>query len=203
MAATESWRRWEPVIARIKTRLAFKRGQVPLRIEAALEEVSTTYDTLLQELAVTEGEVRELRGRIRAYENEREYLFRVMPAACLVTDRSGTVVRANDRAGQLLNLSARYLVDRPLTYFMENRDAFLRFLGELAVAAPEARLTVSVRPRERAPLNLDVVVVPQKPDNADLWLWFLTPTTTEVPRKFSAKSGRSPLSSETLPGGTS
>jgi PAS domain-containing protein len=197
MAVIESWRRWEPTIARIKTRLAIKRGQVPLKMETALEEASTTCDALLQELAATEGEVRELRGRIRAHENEWEYLFQIMPAACLTTDRAGTVVSANDRAARLLNLSARYLVDRPLTYFMENRDAFLQFVGELG-AAPEARLTASIRPRERAPLNIDVVVVPQKPDDADLWLWFLTPTTAEVPRKSSEKSGRSPLSSGSL-----
>jgi len=203
MAALESWRRWEPIIARIKTRLAIKRGQVPLKMEAALEEAAATYDGLLQELAASEGEVHELRCRIRAHENEWQYLFRIMPAACLITDRSGTVVSANDRAASLLNLSARYLVDRPLTYFMENRDAFLKFLGELAVATSEARLTASIRPRERAPLNIDMVVVPQKPDAADLWLWFLTPTTTEASGKSSAKSGRSSLSSGTLAGGTS
>jgi PAS domain-containing protein len=198
MAVSESWRRWEPVIARIKMRLACKPGQVPPKIQDALEEASATFDTLLQELAATEGDVSELRSRIRTHENEWEYLFRIMPVACLITDRAGTVVRANDRAAQLLNLSARHLADRPLTYFMEDRDAFLRFLGQLAVAAPEARLTVSVRPRERAPLDMDIVVVPQNSDSTDSWLWFLLPTTVEAPRGRSAKSERSLLSSQTL-----
>lgn len=180
MSLIDARRRWGPIVTRIKARLASKREAMPPKLEAAVDEAVMACDSLLQDLSAAEIENRELRSRIAAHEHGGEYLFRVMPAACLVTDTLGTVVSANPRAADLLNMSTRHLPNRVLTYFMEDRDAFLGFLRELSLDAPNARTMVLLRPRERAPLEIDLLVVPHKPGDAELWLWFLIPTAAQA-----------------------
>ena len=165
---------------------------MPQRVEAVLDEAIGTCDSLLQDLDAAEAKCRALHALTTAQEIEWNHLFRVLPAACLLTDASGTVVTANERAAQLLNISTRHLTDRVLTYFMEDRDAFLTFLGKLSGEAGELRLTACVRPRERAPVQLDLLVIPQRPGDTSLWLWFLIAADAEQPstgkKKLSASS---------------
>jgi PAS domain-containing protein len=189
----ETLRRWTPIIARIKTRLALRSPSTPPRLEAALDEAAETYDVLLQDLAGAEAASRNLRSRNTCLEKQWDYLFQRMPVACVVTDGSGTIRRANDRAADLLNTSVRHLQreNAPLTYFVHNRQPFFAMLNALATAG-EVQATLLMRPRERALMTIDVLAVPRIDDDETLWLWFLvpgSPQSTESRKVMSAAVG--------------
>ncbi len=180
MATDETLRRWTPVIARIKARLANRNGSTPPKLEAALDEAATTFDALLQDLAGAETANRNLRSRITDLESQWDDLFQRMPVACVVTDASGTIRRANDRAADLLNTSARHLQreNAPLTYFVHDRQPFFGLLNALPTAG-EVQGTLLMRPRERALMLIDVCAVPHPVDGEPLWLWFLVPGSAQ------------------------
>jgi len=181
MTTDETLRRWTPVIARIKARLANRNGSTPPKLEAALDEAATTFDVLLQDLAGAETANRNLRSRITSLESQWDDLFQRMPVACVVTDASGTIRRANDRAADLLNTSARHLQreNAPLTYFVHDRQPFFGLLKALPTAG-EVRATLLMRPRERALVMIDVRAVPRLADDESLWLWFLVPASATL-----------------------
>lgn len=176
MATDEALRRWTPIVARIKARLANRNGSTPPKLEAALDEAATTFDVLLQELAGAETANRSLRSRIARLEGDWDDLFQSMPVACVLTDASGTIRRANDRAADLLNTSARHLQreNAPLTYFVHDRQPFFALLHALPTAG-QVQATLLMRPRERALVTIDVRAVPHLVGDESLWLWFLVP----------------------------
>jgi PAS domain-containing protein len=176
MATDEALRRWTPIVARIKTRLAARNGSTPPKLEAALDEAAETFDALLQDLAGAETANRNLRSRITRLESEWDHLFQRMPVACVLTDASGTIRRANDRAADLLNTSVRHLQreNAPLTYFVHDRQPFFVLLNALGTAG-EVQAALLMRPRERALMMIDVSAVPHPVDSESLWLWFLVP----------------------------
>lgn len=120
-----------------------------------------------------------LRSRITQLERDWDYLFRTMAIACVMTDTSGKILRGNDRAAALLNTSIRHLEKEnvPLMYFAQDRDTFFGLLKAVSAAACEdARATLLIRPRERAPIRADVVAVPRTADDVTVWMWFLLPS---------------------------
>jgi PAS domain-containing protein len=180
MATDEALRRWTPIVARIKTRLAVRNSSTPPKLEAALDEAAATFDELLQELAGAETANRNLRSSVTRLENEWDDLFQSMPVACVLTDASGTIRRANDRAADLLNTSARHLQreNAPLTYFVHDRQPFFALLKALPTAG-EVQATLLIRPRERALVMIDVRAVARPADDESLWLWFLVPASAQ------------------------
>ena len=189
MATDETLRRWTPVIARIKARLANRNGSTPPKLEAALDEAAATFDVLLQDLAGAETANRNLRSRITGLESQWDDLFERMPVACVVTDASGTIRRANDRAADLLNTSARHLQreNAPLTYFVHDRQPFFALLNALATAG-EVRATLLMRPRERALISIDAFAVRRVGDD-ESWLWFLVPGSPQRTESRKVMSG--------------
>jgi PAS domain-containing protein len=181
MATDEALRRWTPIITRIKSRLANRNGSTPPKLEAALDEAVATFDVLLQDLAGADTANRNLRSRITRLETEWDDLFQKMPVACVVTDPSGTIRRANDRAADLLNTSVRHLQreNAPLTYFVHDRQPFFALLNALPTAG-EVQATLLMRPRERALVMIDVRAVPRLADDESLWLWFLVPASATL-----------------------
>ena len=177
MPNDETLRRWTLIVARIKARLALGKASTPPKLGAALDEAAATYDVFLQELAEVETANRKLRARITRLESQWDELFQTMPVACVVTDGSGTIRRANNRAADLLNTSARHLQreNAPLTYFVHDRPPFFALLNALATGGENVRATLLMRPRERALMMIDVSAVPCLTEDESLWLWFLVP----------------------------
>jgi PAS domain-containing protein len=176
MSLTDAARRWGPVVERLKTRLGRSFGSMPPKVDEAVTEALKTCEFLLQELATCQIENGRLIDELKAQTGEWAYLFDQMPVACVVTDSSGGVIQGNQAAAELLNMSARHLENRPLTYFVQDRDEFFRTLERLPAAAGPVRSTFTVRPRERAPLTIDFITVPRAPQDASVWMWFLTPS---------------------------
>lgn len=194
MATSDASLRWKPIIDRVKTRLALKDPSMPRKLNSALDEAVATYDSLLQDMARLETENRAHRSRIRTLQDDWDCLFGRMPVACVMTDRSGVILRGNERAAALVNMSARHLEreNKPLIYFTQDREGFLELLKALWTGHDHVRGTLRVRPRERAPLMIDIVAVPRCADDPTLWFWFLTPSAT-VPASETSMASLTPL----------
>src|SRR6266540_2586707 len=100
----------------------------PVVVEA-LAELSTA----LEELRVTEEQLRSDGTYLNAVEGERERyraLFEEAPSAYLVTDREGLVRQANLRASSLLGVDRQWLAGKPLASFVQlaDRRAFRQLL---------------------------------------------------------------------------
>ena len=168
-------RKWGPVVERLRRRFTKGHRSLPPNVEQTMSEAIDTCESLLQELAASYLERVELRNRISSLRDEWAYLFEAMPTACLVVDAAGTMLQSNHRAAELLNMSARHLENRVMTYFVQNRQAFLNTLHDLSLAAERVSATFLVRPYERGPLQIDMIAVPKTPGDRTVWLWFLTP----------------------------
>ena len=74
-----------------------------------------------------------------------------------------------------LNTSAKHLVGRLLLHFSDDRKKFSASL--LAVEANRTRIEelMTIRPKERAPREMMVVVLPESPEAGGRYLWFLLP----------------------------
>jgi PAS domain-containing protein len=176
MSLRDAARRWRPVIERLKARVARTGISVPAHVEHAFAETLTTCERLLQDLITLEGEYADLERKLKDQGDEWQFLFEQLPIPCVVTDLGGWIVQANRAAGELLHFTPRHLENRELKYFAQDREAFLGALRQLA-AETSIRASFVIRPRERAPLTIDVIAIPRTPSDSMLWLWFLVPRT--------------------------
>jgi PAS domain-containing protein len=128
--------------------------------------------TLLQELAHTQLMLEQAEQRQRDDLTQRQHLFQHMPVACVSTDANGQIHDANELAGTLLNMSARHLRDRLLLHFAEDRSAFRDILARLAAGASQVSTSLRVRPRERAPIMMPALILPDVGSSSSTWLWF-------------------------------
>ena len=119
----------------------------------------------------------ELRAEVRAAEEAWDHLFQVMPSACVLTDSSGLILRANHAASRLLNVSAAHLEGRELLLFSQDRQTFLELLrGIDQKRTGEMRAELMLRPRERKPLVTQLHLV-TAPNREGAWFWIVTPGT--------------------------
>jgi len=132
--------------------------------------------TLLQELAHTQLMLEQAEQRQRDDLTQRQHLFQHMPVACVSTDANGQIYDANGLAGALLNTSARHLRDRLLLHFAEDRSAFRGILARLAADASQVSTSLRLRPRERAPIMMPTLILPEVGSSASTWLWFFGAT---------------------------
>jgi PAS domain-containing protein len=119
-------------------------------LERALEEVRTAQEQLVENHTRMEQLQEQL---TKQYEKYWE-LFEEMPQPYVVTRPDTTIIEANKAAAKLLNLSPRFLVGKTLSVFVcENRTKFLED-STRAEAGSSMDLTLRIRPRERAPIDV-------------------------------------------------
>ncbi len=147
-----------------KLRLRAQRasgGEVAEVMAEALEELGV----VCEELQVAQEELRVRNEAAAAAERNRfRDLFEFAPNGYVVTDAEGVVHQANRAACELLGLTPRYLVHKPLTVFVapEDRTAFLGQLSGLQRGEPVWEQTVRFQPRAEGaePRVVDLTVVP-------------------------------------------
>ena len=168
---------WSRQLAHLRTRalkVGLRRAGHESAMADVLEDALTTWGTLLREFAGAQLESERLRAELRAEHDAWQHLFAVMPGACVLTDAQGVIREANQAAAELFNVSARHLRDRQLFLFTDERDAFGEVLRRLGEQDTARRVSLRIRPRERRPLQLDVVVAAVSSGHP-LWLWFFAP----------------------------
>jgi len=143
-----------------------RRASTQRESGATLTKTLAELGTALEELRVAQEQLIENRGRMEQLQVElhRQYekywqLFDEMPEAYVVTKGDTTILEANKAAGQLFNVSQRFLVGKTLSVFVcEDRPRFLAASTEAASALGPQEWVVKLRPRERAPLPVAVRV---------------------------------------------
>ena len=122
------------------------------------ETALTICDAVLRDLAGAQLEAERLRAAVRTETAKWTRLFEVIPSACILTTAAGVIVEANRAAGQLLSVSAKYLIDRQLLVFSEERQTFTAVLRQCVESGDELCVTIMMRPRERRPTPVDLRV---------------------------------------------
>lgn len=174
MALTPNWTRQ---LADLRTRAlrgGLRRPGAESPLGDVLEDALTTWGALLKDFAVAKLNCERLRIEVNAQAAAWQHLFDVMPGACLVTDGHGIIRNANPEASRLLHLSVKHLQDRQLFLFIVDRDALNAVLRRLGDANQACRTLLTIRPRDRRPIKMDVSVI-QVASNEPLWFWFFAP----------------------------
>jgi len=138
----------------------------------ALEALRAAQGQRLARREQIEAARAELRGEREKY----QHLFDTAPQPYVVTDARLTILEANCAGAELFNTSQRFLTGKGLSvYVARDRGRFIADAARLAAAGESARWTFGIRPRERAPLNVDARVVAHGlPDGVELH-WRLRP----------------------------
>jgi PAS domain-containing protein len=160
----------------LRGRLFRLRGRAVEPNDGDLTEAAlAAADSLLRELAGAQLECERLRGSSRAQTVEWERLFEAMPCAWVITDRGGWIRDANGMASVLLNLTVRHLRGRQLLVHTENRNVFSDLLARLNSGAGSDEAVLKMRPRDRRPVEMNVIVTPAPPKESGNWLWYFAP----------------------------
>jgi hypothetical protein len=169
-------------IAQLRSRAAKARraSSLPDALEL-IEQSLTLCDEVVRELAGNGLKFDDYRVKLDAQAELWTHLFQEMPVPCVETDASGIIVGANRAAAQLLNTSVKHLSARLLMHFAEDRDKFGHLLGGLSAVAAGPKCLLTLRPRERAPVPVEVTVIARSPGDVSSWLWFMTPAESLRP----------------------
>ena len=153
-------------------RLLFKAVE---DLERALQELKVAQDQIVENRLRSERLHAEL-----ARERERYWrLFDEVPQPYLITGPDSAILEVNKAAAALLNVSQRFLVGKALSVFVgENRARFLAEMTRVQIEGTSADLTLRLRPRERAPIDVSARV---QGDGATL-RWILQPLAMSVTR---------------------
>lgn len=120
-------------------------------LEGALEEVRVAYERLVEQ----NNELAELRESLELERRRYWELFDGAPDACVVTTEDSRITEANRAAAELLNISQRFLVGKPLAVFIcEDRTSVLDEARQIASSGGSSDILVRIRPRERAPMQV-------------------------------------------------
>jgi PAS domain-containing protein len=125
-------------------------GVVPAaldELERALHELDVTCEhsqELLDQRAGVEAQYERATRRYQA-------LFNGAPEPYIMTDADGMILEVNTEASELLHVSSRWLRNKPLDLYLEERHLFVeqlaRHIDSYAFCEP---FELTVRPRERA-----------------------------------------------------
>ena len=174
MAETDVSRRWIRQISQLRTRVAkVRRGLVCPEISEVFDQCLTTCDALLWEFAGAELRCTELLAAAHLKQAAWDRLFEQMPVACLEVDGAGSIVSANPPAALMLNLTVKHLEHRLLLHFAEDRRQFASLVQRVLLDGTPQRAAIRIRPRERAPLDVQALIVPRNLDDPSTCLWFL------------------------------
>ena len=135
-------------------------------LESALHELRVASE----QLNVMVDEIAEARSNAAQLEEDFDHFRRLLPVACLLTDRAGHILDANPAAGEMLNVTPRHLVGKPLSLFIVDRDHFFTIVNGLRFSTGTLKTDLAVRPRERKPRKLTVELAPH--GRADQLYWF-------------------------------
>jgi PAS domain S-box-containing protein len=151
-------------------------GTALRELQQAIEELRVAIDQLndiSDGLAVARSEAAEAGRRYEEFVD-------AVPVAALLTDEDGVIGFANEAAADLLNLSARHLVGKPLLLFVADRDHFLRLAGLSGTGTEPLTGELTIRPRDRKARRVTVQV--QHLPAHGRRSWFFTPREIDATR---------------------
>jgi PAS domain-containing protein len=167
---------WTRELTQLRGKALRLRGRPESRADhEVIEAALAACDSLLRELAAAHLECERLRVSGSADTAAWERLFDIVPCAWLSTDSAGLILDANELASALLNVSIRHLRGRQLWVYTNNRKVFADLLARLNHGQGPEEATLKLRPRDRRPVDVDVIVMPGPPNQPGVWRWFIGP----------------------------
>ncbi len=134
-------------------------------LHIALEELQVAQEHLFQQNEQLVQQNQELVAARKAVEAERQRyqeLFELAPDGYLVTDVNGTIQEANRAAGLLFNIKPQFLVGKPLSIFIAQKDrqTFYSELTQLAQGEQRQEWEVLLQPRKSTPVDVALTIAP-------------------------------------------
>jgi PAS domain-containing protein len=171
-------RRWTMEIDAIRRRVARSlRHSETNGVGTMLATCLSTCENLLQELVQGEEERERLRRLASSERDNWQRLFDVLPPPCVITDGDGVILGANRAAALLLNVAGGRLRGQRLTHFVIDREALQLSLQDQTRSGSPVRVSIRLRPREKATVHVDVVIASDAGIAAGDKLWFLLPAS--------------------------
>lgn len=123
-----------------------------------------------------------LRGQLLADQERAALMLTRLPIPYLETTADGTILSANQAAGDALNLSVRGLTGRNLLLFLSEREEWMDVLTQTAASDTVSRRVAKLRPRERLQTSVLAHLCAVQGTHGPAILWFLTipPTPAET-----------------------
>ena len=200
MSDKDVCRRWTIAIAQLRNRAAkMRRNAVPPEAAEIVDQSLSLCENVVRDLAGTGLEFDSFKLKLDMQQALWSHLFEEMPTPCVETDASGIIFNANRAAAGLLNTSVKHLGARLLMHFAEDREQFGHLLRGLSADGTRHRAALTVRPRERAPLQVEATVIPRSPADSTSWLWFFTTTEHQPARRPEKALAESQGAASTLP----
>lgn len=175
-------------IAQLRNRAAKVRRAAPPEVIEVVDQSLGLCDSVVRDLAGTGLQFDAFKLELDSRSVLWSHLFEEMPSACIETDSNGIIFSANRAAAAMLNTSVKHLGARLLLHFAEDRDQFGRVIQGLTAAGGRHRVSLTIRPRERAPIAVEATVIPRTPGESSSWLWFLMPP--ELPQAGSRRQDK-------------
>ena len=154
-------------------------GEIP----AARQELQRALECLTSEADSLQLERDDARAEVMKAELSLTSARQVLeegPDGYLVTDSNGIILQANRAASQLLGVSARFLLHKPLSLFIDDADLrMFRWRVNHVHSRGPGEWPTRVRPREGAPIVAGLSVAPFKMGDPKSDLrWFVRDITT-------------------------
>jgi PAS domain-containing protein len=138
-------------------------------LEEALHELELTCEhsqTLLERCAAAEAALELANRRHLA-------LFSGAPVPYVMTDLQGVILEVNTVAAELLHVSPRWLRNKPLDLYVEERGLFAQILARQSDSRACEPLELTIRPRERARIAVVARVKRFEGASGDPELWWV------------------------------
>jgi len=167
-------------LARLRGELVHLQQKAVPAAAAALELAEAALqltETVRAECAALHQRCTELERAMEDAHAVTRTILDSAPVALITTDVAGRIVDTNRAAAALLGRSAPKLRDELLLHFFEDRAGFSATLGSLAESVQPVNATFRLRPRERAPFDARILVVPDPRGGEARWLWYATPVS--------------------------
>ena len=147
-----------------------------------LDELERAFDALDAMCSHTQG-LLEQRAHLEAAQERtrRRYhaIFNGAPQPFVMTDLDGVILEVNTTASDLLHVSPRWLRNKPLQLYVDDRlqfaEALARLNGTYAFSEP---MPLTIRPRERARVPVEARVKRFEGESGQAELWWVFQLTT-------------------------
>ncbi len=163
-------------LARLRGQMARLRERTDARVADALDLAELALglvEDVRLECAALQQRCAEAERQARNAEAETRTLLDLAPLPLVTTDSCGMIVDANRAAARLLGRSAPKLRNELLLHFFDDRAAFTALLRNLPTVLDPQPARLQLRPRERAPLIVEITRARDPRSGDDRWLWFL------------------------------
>ena len=119
---------------------------------------SEELQTAIEELTIQNEELIIAQSAVSAERQRYEDLFQCAPDGYLVTNELGVIEEANRAAAELLNVSQRFLVGKPLIVFVaeQERQMFHRQLTLMQQVQRDRQITLQLLPRNGELIEVDL-----------------------------------------------